>query len=295
MARGPGSMVGEGKPRNRAWECRHARPAVAPQGGDVVFAQGGRARPRAPPGVWSAVRGAPRRLGCILREWVSVPTPSPRSTSPTGATSTTGPPRRSPCSVIASWCARTSRWTRTWRRSSGGATPCSSTAGCTRACGRRAGCSRRSISPACRCRTSGWATTWSRARVFQHLSWKIGAFLVRRPANRKEMLESARQLRDDVLSFLAHGLDVMVFPEGTRKNIPEHARYGDFFPTAFDAALEYARNREPHPREQPRPCGPRGLHRAVQRGLHPGARGRGDGRRRDAASRARCTCSTRSR
>ncbi len=83
-----------------------------------------------------------------------------------------------------------------------------------------------------------------KGRAFQHLSWKIGAFLVRRPANRKEMLESARKLRDDVLSFLANGLDVMVFPEGTRKNIPEHARYGDFFPTAFDAALEYERNRD---------------------------------------------------
>src|SRR5664280_1040264 len=49
-----------------------------------------------------------------------------------------------------------------------------------------------------------------KGRAFQHLSWKIGAFLVRRPANRKEMLESARKLRDDVLSFLANGLDVMV-------------------------------------------------------------------------------------
>jgi hypothetical protein len=68
-----------------------------------------------------------------------------------------------------------------------------------------------------------------KGRLFQTLGKKIGTFLVRRPANRRETLESARRLRDDVLSFLAHGLDVMIFPEGTRKNIPRHARYGEFF------------------------------------------------------------------
>jgi 1-acyl-sn-glycerol-3-phosphate acyltransferase len=78
---------------------------------------------------------------------------------------------------------------------------------------------------------------------FQMLSKKLGAFLVQRPNTRREMLESARRLRADVLSFLAHGLDVMVFPEGTRKNIPTHARYGDFFPAAFEAVLEYQRNK----------------------------------------------------
>ena len=82
-----------------------------------------------------------------------------------------------------------------------------------------------------------------RGRLFQNLSKKIGAFLVRRPSNRREMAASARRLRDDVLSFAAHGLDVMVFPEGTRKNIPERARYGDFFPAAFDAVLEYERSK----------------------------------------------------
>jgi 1-acyl-sn-glycerol-3-phosphate acyltransferase len=75
--------------------------------------------------------------------------------------------------------------------------------------------------------------------LFRYLSKKIGTFFIRRPSNRREMLESARKLRDDVLSFLAHGLDVLVFPEGTRKNIPAQGRYGDFFPAAFDAALEY--------------------------------------------------------
>jgi 1-acyl-sn-glycerol-3-phosphate acyltransferase len=82
-----------------------------------------------------------------------------------------------------------------------------------------------------------------KGRLFQNLSRRIGAFLVRRPTSRRQMLESARKLRDDVLSFIAHGLDVMVFPEGTRKNIPTHAHYGDFFPAAFDAVLEYERNK----------------------------------------------------
>ncbi|HUK12435.1 MAG TPA: 1-acyl-sn-glycerol-3-phosphate acyltransferase [Thermoanaerobaculaceae bacterium] len=83
-----------------------------------------------------------------------------------------------------------------------------------------------------------------KGRVFQAMSKRLGTFLVQRPNTRREMLESARRLRDDVLSFLAHGLDVMVFPEGTRKNIPARARYGDFFPAAFDAVLEYERNRD---------------------------------------------------
>ncbi len=83
-----------------------------------------------------------------------------------------------------------------------------------------------------------------KGRLFESLSRKIGAFFVQRPANRRQMLESARKLRGDVLSFIAHGRDVMIFPEGTRKNIPAHERYGEFFPAAFDALLEYTRNRD---------------------------------------------------
>lgn len=83
-----------------------------------------------------------------------------------------------------------------------------------------------------------------KGRLFQNLSRKIGAFPVRRPSSRREVLESARKLRDDILSFVAHGLDVMIFPEGTRKNIPAHARYGDFFPAVFDALIEYERNKD---------------------------------------------------
>ncbi len=80
-------------------------------------------------------------------------------------------------------------------------------------------------------------------KLFRYLSKQVGTFFVQRPANRREMLESARKLRDDVMSFLAHGLDVMAFPEGTRKNIPSHGRYGEFYPAIFDAALEYERNK----------------------------------------------------
>jgi 1-acyl-sn-glycerol-3-phosphate acyltransferase len=81
-----------------------------------------------------------------------------------------------------------------------------------------------------------------KGRLFQALSKQIGAFLVRRPSNRSEVAASARRLRDDVLSFIAFGHDVMMFPEGTRTSIPRHGRYGVFFPAAFEAALEYQRN-----------------------------------------------------
>jgi 1-acyl-sn-glycerol-3-phosphate acyltransferase len=82
-----------------------------------------------------------------------------------------------------------------------------------------------------------------KGRLFPMLSKKIGGFFVRRPTSRKEMLESARKLRDDVLALLSRGLDILLFPEGTRKNIPARSRYGDFFPAAFDAVLAYERNK----------------------------------------------------
>jgi 1-acyl-sn-glycerol-3-phosphate acyltransferase len=81
-------------------------------------------------------------------------------------------------------------------------------------------------------------------RFFQGLTKRVGTFLIMRPGNRKEMLESARKLRDDILGFLAQGLDVMVFPEGTRKNVPTRGAYGEFFPATFEPVLEYERNKE---------------------------------------------------
>jgi 1-acyl-sn-glycerol-3-phosphate acyltransferase len=81
-------------------------------------------------------------------------------------------------------------------------------------------------------------------QLFQKLAKMIGCFMVERPSSRREMLQSAVKLRTDLLSFFAHGYDILLFPEGTRKNIPAHGRYGDFFPAAFDALLDYERNRE---------------------------------------------------
>ncbi len=81
-------------------------------------------------------------------------------------------------------------------------------------------------------------------RFFQSLSKRVGTFLIMRPGSRKETLESARRLRADVLGFLVRRLDVMVFPEGTRKNVPTRGAYGDFFPAPFEPVLEYERNKD---------------------------------------------------
>jgi hypothetical protein len=81
-------------------------------------------------------------------------------------------------------------------------------------------------------------------RFFQGLSKRIGTFLIKRPGNRKELIASARKLRSDILGLIANGVDLMVFPEGTRKNIPEREQYGDFFPAAFATLLEYERDKE---------------------------------------------------
>jgi hypothetical protein len=68
--------------------------------------------------------------------------------------------------------------------------------------------------------------------------------LIRRPTNRQEVLESARLLRKTILGFLVHGLDVLIFPEGTRKSVPARGAYGDFFPAPFEPLLEYERSKE---------------------------------------------------
>jgi len=83
-----------------------------------------------------------------------------------------------------------------------------------------------------------------KGRHFQALGKQVGTFLVRRPSNRREVVASARRLRDDVLSFIAYGFDVMLFPEGTRTSIPRHGRHGVFFPAGFDGVLEYQRHRD---------------------------------------------------
>lgn len=83
-----------------------------------------------------------------------------------------------------------------------------------------------------------------RGRFYQALSKKVGLFLVKRPKTRREIIESAKQLKKYTMNLIAHGIDGMVYPEGTRRNIPDYGRYGDFFSTAFEALLEYEKNKE---------------------------------------------------
>jgi len=83
-----------------------------------------------------------------------------------------------------------------------------------------------------------------RGRFFQSLAKRIGIFLIKRAKSRKEILESAKQLKEYILYFISRGLDVMVYPEGTRKSIPTQGTYGKFFPTVFEPLLEYEKNKE---------------------------------------------------
>ncbi|MBN1196135.1 MAG: 1-acyl-sn-glycerol-3-phosphate acyltransferase [Candidatus Aminicenantes bacterium] len=83
-----------------------------------------------------------------------------------------------------------------------------------------------------------------RGRFFQGIVERAGGFLIRRPRNRRDLILSARQLRDSVLSLLETRRSVLVFPEGTRRSIPDHHRHGPFFPAVFEAVLEYAREQE---------------------------------------------------
>ncbi len=91
---------------------------------------------------------------------------------------------------------------------------------------------------------TGMGDNLVKGKLFQTLARKAGAFIIKRPRTRKEILESARMLKEHIINFIAHGADVMVYPEGTRKNIPQKGRYGDFFPTAFEAVLEYEKNKD---------------------------------------------------
>ncbi len=83
-----------------------------------------------------------------------------------------------------------------------------------------------------------------RGRFFQSLAKRLGIFLIKRAKSRKEILESAKQLKEYILYFISQGLDVMVYPEGTRKSIPTQGTYGKFFPTVFEPLLEYEKNKE---------------------------------------------------
>ncbi len=77
-----------------------------------------------------------------------------------------------------------------------------------------------------------------RGRFYQAVAKRSGLFLVKRAAGRQGLLESAASLKDAVIKHINAKIDVIIYPEGTRKNIPQYGRYGSFFTAAFEAALE---------------------------------------------------------
>ncbi|MCP4154759.1 MAG: hypothetical protein GY757_43965 [bacterium] len=83
-----------------------------------------------------------------------------------------------------------------------------------------------------------------KGKFFPRLTSRVGVFWVKRPTNRREIIESSQKLKAHITHYLAQGIDTCIFPEGTRKNIPEKGVYGNFFPTSFDAVLEYEKNKE---------------------------------------------------
>ena len=83
-----------------------------------------------------------------------------------------------------------------------------------------------------------------RGKFYHTLARKTGIFLIKRATNRKEILESARKLKEYIINYIAYGADVLFFPEGTRKSILSEGKYGKFFPAAFEALLEYEKNKE---------------------------------------------------
>ena len=80
--------------------------------------------------------------------------------------------------------------------------------------------------------------------IFLKIVKQLRIFLVKRGTTRADLVRSAKLLKQYILSYMANGLDVMLFPEGTRKGIPSKGEYGSFFPTAFDALLDYEKNKE---------------------------------------------------
>ncbi|MCP4215223.1 MAG: hypothetical protein GY765_11225 [bacterium] len=81
-------------------------------------------------------------------------------------------------------------------------------------------------------------------RFFKRIAGKMGAFVVKRAKTRREVIESSTKLKKFITYYLSHGLDVCIFPEGTRKSIPENGKYGQFFATSFDAIQSYEKNKE---------------------------------------------------
>jgi len=91
---------------------------------------------------------------------------------------------------------------------------------------------------------AGMGDNLVRGRFYQKQAEKVGVFLIKRATSRREVLESAKRLKDIIMNYIAHGEDVLLFPEGTRKNILSQGKYGKFFPTVFESLLEYERNKQ---------------------------------------------------
>ncbi len=90
----------------------------------------------------------------------------------------------------------------------------------------------------------GMGNNLVRGKFFQNLAKKTGVFLIKRANTRRDIVKSAESLKKTILNFIAHGTDILIFPEGTRKNISQNGKYGEFFPTVFEAMLEYERNKK---------------------------------------------------
>ncbi len=96
-----------------------------------------------------------------------------------------------------------------------------------------------------------------RGHFYQRIAGKMGAFLVKRATSRKrsDIVASAKKLKQFIMHYMASGIDVVIFPEGTRRTIPEKGVYGPFFPTAFEALLEYERTKDDILKEYPKLVG----------------------------------------
>ena len=79
-------------------------------------------------------------------------------------------------------------------------------------------------------------------KFFRNIVKKTGAFIIRRARSRRDLMASARDLKDAVSTLFESGRSVLLFPEGTRRSIPVDRKYGVFFPTVFEAVLEYEKN-----------------------------------------------------
>jgi 1-acyl-sn-glycerol-3-phosphate acyltransferase len=115
-----------------------------------------------------------------------------------------------------------------------------------------------------------------RGRFYQAIAKRSGLFLVKRASGRQGLLESAASLKEAIINHIKADIHVIIYPEGTRKNIPQYGRYGNFFTTVFEAAIEleqtgiklalipvnidYGHVREDHEMLHPSEKNPRTLH-----------------------------------